>query len=369
MVRRTFLIGLCAFAAACQPSGGPRKTGPAVARGSGFTITADEFKARLDEQSPFIRARYSSLERKKEFLDNLIRFEVLAREAERQGLRNDPDMQLTLKRLMVQKLVQKTVQSEASPAEIPPAEVQKYYEDHRDEYNRPKKVRLAAVIFTAAQGSPERAKKAAAARKALQKLRAEEKRNSLVFAQVVSEFSDDLASKATAGDLQFKSKAELEKAYSKQVADSAFTLKPGETSGVLEAPQGLFILKQTGEQPEMVRTFDQAKAQIEVRLRNMKKTKDLDDWYKRLREQARVSIDEKTLDAVQVPPAPTGGSPISVASGPPGGGPMGGPPMGGPMVGSPMGAPPGHPPPPGAPRPPLRVVPSPPPAAAPPPAK
>ena len=102
MLRRFLVIGLCALAVACGPKKDEKKSGPVVAQGNGVTITADEFKARLDEQSPFIRARYATLERKKEFLDNLIRFEVLAREAEKQGIASDPDVQLTLKKIMVQ---------------------------------------------------------------------------------------------------------------------------------------------------------------------------------------------------------------------------------------------------------------------------
>ena len=176
MVRRILVIGLCAAALACSQQKGPKKSGPVVAKGDGITITADEFKARLDEQSPFIRARYASLDRKKEFLDNLIRFEVLAREAEKQGLANDPDVQNTLKKIMVQKLVQKNFQDASGAANIPDAELQKYFDDHKDEYNRPRRVRVAAVVFNAPQGSPDRAKKLAVAQKALAKLKAEEKK-------------------------------------------------------------------------------------------------------------------------------------------------------------------------------------------------
>ena len=95
MIRRIVVIGLCAAALACSQQKG-KKSGPVVAKGNGISITADEFKARLDEQSPFIRARYTTLDRKKEFLDSLIRFEVLAREAEKQGLAKDPDVYLFL---------------------------------------------------------------------------------------------------------------------------------------------------------------------------------------------------------------------------------------------------------------------------------
>src|SRR6266496_694185 len=113
-MRRILVLGLCALAVACQPQKGNKKSGPPVARGSGFTITADEFKARIDEQSPFIRARYSTLDRKKEFLDNLVRQEVLAVEAERQGLDKDPEVRATLRKIMVQKLVQRKFQQDAS---------------------------------------------------------------------------------------------------------------------------------------------------------------------------------------------------------------------------------------------------------------
>src|SRR4051812_437405 len=39
-------------------------------------ITVGDFQNRINQQSPYVRARYTSLERKKEFLDNLVRFEV-----------------------------------------------------------------------------------------------------------------------------------------------------------------------------------------------------------------------------------------------------------------------------------------------------
>ena len=74
-----------------------------MAQGEGVLITADEVKARLDEQSPFIRQRYQSLERKKEFLDGLVRFELLARAAQQQGLDKDPDVQLAARKMMVQR--------------------------------------------------------------------------------------------------------------------------------------------------------------------------------------------------------------------------------------------------------------------------
>jgi peptidyl-prolyl cis-trans isomerase C len=306
-MRRILVLGLCALAAACSPQSS-KKSGTPVARGSGFTITSDEFKARLDEQSPFIRARYSTLDRKKEFLDNLIRQEVLAVEAERQGLDKDPEVRSTLRKIMVQKLVQRKFQVAAgAQPEVPDAELEKYYADHQAEYVRPRRVRVHAVVFNAPAGSADRAKKLSLAKKALAKVRAEEKKNPLAFAQVVAEYSDDAASKAAAGDLQFRSEEELEKAYSKQLADAAFKLKPGELSGVVESPNALYLLKFTGEQPELNRTFDQVKTQIANKLAREKKTREFDEWLKGLKDKAKIEVDDKALEAVEVAAAPPGG--------------------------------------------------------------
>jgi peptidyl-prolyl cis-trans isomerase C len=322
-MRRLLIVGLFALAAtACQPQSGGKKTGVPIAKGNGVLITSDEFKARLDEQSPFIRARYTTLERKKEFLDNLVRQEVLAAEAERQGLDKDPDVRATLRKIMVQKLVQKKFQPEASPgADVPDAELSKYYEDHKGEYVRPRKVRVQAIFLSAPTGSPERSKKLALAKKTVQKIKADEKKNPLAFNQEVTAVSEDAATKQTGGDLGFRAQDELEKAYGKQVADAAFALKAGETTGVVEAPAGLFILKFAGEQPEMNRTLDQVKGQIAAKLSRDKKSKEFDEWLKGLKEQAHVTIDDKALEAVEVAAAPQAGGP----GGPHGaGGPMGG---------------------------------------------
>src|SRR4029077_17975835 len=68
-------------------------------------ITLGEFQERINRQSPYIRARYTSLEQKKEFLDSLVRFEVLAKEAFRRGLDKDPEVVRTMKQVMIQKLM------------------------------------------------------------------------------------------------------------------------------------------------------------------------------------------------------------------------------------------------------------------------
>ena len=301
-------IAVALATTSCKPQPpGPQKTGPAVAQGGGILITADEVKARLDEQSPFIRQRYQTLDKKKEFLDNLIRFELLARAAERDGLGNDPDVQMTLKKVMVQKYVQRRF-AEGDPAkEIPDAEAQKYYDAHKDEFVKPAKVRLAGILVAATAAN--RPARAAQAKKVLAQVTAAAKKNPMAIQGLARELSDDGATKASGGDQGFKSKEELARQLGQAAADAAFALKDAQPA-LLEAPQGFWVVQVIGRQDEIVRTFDQAKGQIQTRLAREKRTKEFDEHVKKLREEARVQVNDAELEKVPVaaaPPGPMGG--------------------------------------------------------------
>lgn len=317
MRRLVLSLSLAALAAACSQKSGSEKKGPFVAEGNGVAVSAEEFKARLDEQSPFIRSRYTTLERKKEFLDNLVRFEVLAKEAERQGLDKDPDVQNTLRKVMVQKLVQKSFGDQEAAGKLPDTETREYYDKHKDEYVKPLRLRVYQILVKAPAAGADRAKKQDAARKILAQLRAEEKKNQLAFVSVAREKSEDDATKALGGDLNFRSRDDLEKLLGKAAADAAFALKDGETSGLLESPQGFLILKVAGRQEAVERPFEQVKGQISQKLYRERKTKEFDEFVKKLRETAAVKVNDAELEKVAVQGAPAPGMPAGMPAGGP----------------------------------------------------
>jgi len=316
MLRRLAFIGLAALSVtACK------KSNPVVAEGKGFTITAADYKARFQEQNPFMRARASSPEHKKEFLDSLVRFEVLAREAERQGFRDDPEVVQKLKLAMIQKLL-KTQYGDGSAAAVPDADVQKYYDEHAAEFHKPKRVRASIVLFQAPAGSPDRAKKLAAARKALTGLEAaaKERKDVEAFRKLVAESSDDASSKPRGGDIGLKTAAELEQAYGKELATALFGMKQNELSSVVETPQGYVIARVSMVQEEMNQALEQARPQIMQRLSREMKAKEFDTWVKKLEASAQVKVDEKALAAVDLGPtagAPAMSSPVQPEGAPP----------------------------------------------------
>lgn len=291
------------FLAACSRD--PKKSGPAVAKGQDVLVTADEFKAKLDEQSPFVRARYTTLDRKKEFLENLLRFELLAAEARRLELDKDPEVQATVKKILVQRLVRKAFEDDAGKS-AGEADVRRYYDEHVEEFVQPERVRVSQIYLRADRSPAERAARAGDAKKLLARLKAESAKNPLAFANAARELSDDLASRPSGGDLGFRTLEDLEKAWTRPVATATQALRNvGDESGLIETERGFHLLRLTGRQAPTNRPFEQVKGQLASRIGRDKHSKDFEEFVKGLREKAKIEVIDAELEKVQVSAAPT----------------------------------------------------------------
>lgn len=321
---QTFAVTVLATASllACsQESSGPKPSaatpsGDVVAKVGDLLITADELQAKMEENSPFLRAKYDTAERKREFLDNHIRFELLAQEAVRRGLDKDPDVQTAMKKTMVQKLMKEQFDSKPTVDE---GEIRAFYDQNINDYVKPERVRSSHIFFEAAKGDANRAKVKAEATKALATVKAKPgDRN--VFSDLAKTRSDDNFSKRAGGDLSYKTSEQLEESWGTELANAIFALKEtDEIGGLVETEKGFHIIKFTGRQAAMDRSFESVKQQIESRLANQARTKAFDVYVEELKEKAAVSVNEEALAKIEVKgggvPGPTGGSIPTIGGG------------------------------------------------------
>lgn len=274
----------------------------------GEAITVEDFNAKMGEQAPFIRSRYQSLEKKQEFLDNLVRMELLAQEAERRGLDKDPDVRQATKKMMVQKLMRGAYES-ADEQGITEEEIAGYYQEHLNDYVKPERVRLSHIYFNVPKADAQRSKVRAEAVKLATEIKAKEAGpNKSAFADVAKERSDDQISKRAGGDLSFRTEQELTDLFGLEVAKAAFALQAsGEISQVVETDRGLHVLKLTGRQAPMNRGLEEVKGQIESRLGREKANQSFESFVAGLREKAQIQVNEAALEAVVVDTAPAPG--------------------------------------------------------------
>ena len=303
-----------------------------VAKVGATVITVGEFQERINKQSPFVRARYTTNEKKKEFLDSLIRFEVMANEAERRGYDKDPEVLRVMKQQMISKFLQKDFESKLKVEDVPDADVEKYYKEHPAEFNQKDEVRVSEVVAK----DKAKADKAYAEAKALPKIAAAApapEGNQKQFKDIVAKYGDDDEAKQRGGDLGFFDKESTR--YPKPVVEAAFKLaEVGDVAAPIKVEKGWSVIRLTQKRPGFNRPLAEVKRQIQQRLFRDTRTKAMDNFVAELKKKSVIDVNENNLAKVVID--------TGAGAGPAAGGPMGGPPG---MSFGPPGATPPQPPP------------------------
>lgn len=300
--QRIAAVALIALASSCTDAPGTVKVelkkkslqGKPVATFGAETITDAELAQRFAELNPYTRARYQTLEQKREYLDGLVRYELLAREAARRNLQNDPEVVESMKRVMVQRLIKTEI--EDKPAPITAEAVQQYYDQHKGDYVKPAMTRLRHVfVKTEHKAKGEDALKRALALAPL---------DYAAFSLLAREVSEEPRTQPIEGDLRFLTDEELAKQYGPELVTAAASLKQvGEVFGALvETKAGFHVLKLEGRQVALNLTVDQVKQSIESTLANDGKMERYRAFLDGLKKGSELKVDESALAAVPVDP-------------------------------------------------------------------
>lgn len=294
-------LGAALILSACGGGGGGGTNAPgAAATSEGSTevvatigarkITLGELERQLESQ-PITRSRLTDMERKKEFLENVIRYELLAMEAERRGLDKAPEVRDAMRRVMVQKLTQEQIGDRKMP--VTEEEAREFYEANLHDYVKPERVRLSHIFFKAPKGDPSRNRVRAEAERALAEVR---KGDREAFAELAKKRSDDNRSKRAGGDLSFRTQKEYEEMWGEEFARAGFSLRSvGQIADLVVTDDGFHIVKLLGRQDKLERSFESVRQSIENRLEREKKTKAFEAFVEDLREKAKPTINEEVL--------------------------------------------------------------------------
>jgi len=297
----------------------PEQAAEVVAKVGDRTITVGDVTDQINRLSPYIRRRWAAPEKRKEFLQKLIRIELLSQEAEKQGLGEDPEVQRTIKQVMIRLMVKNDLEKNVLPTSVDEALLKAEYEKELDKYRRPAQVRASQIVVaTAAQ-----------AEKLITELKGKGDDRKL-FRDKAKELSLDKQTKDRGGDLGYFSRPaerrEDEPVVPKEVAEAAWALaKVGDVADKpVKTEAGFHIVKMTNQKPEMNRPFESVKKLIENRLLRDKRREAMDKFIADLRAKSKIEIFEDNLAKLDVD---TSGAPGEPGSAPPG---LGGPhdPMG-----------------------------------------
>lgn len=275
----------------------------AVATVDGQAITAGAFREAMAVRGGETPEVFASPANKDALLDELIRFEVLAARAEKDGILRDPDFVRTVKRMAIQRLEERALSQSKAELEVSDAEVEAYYREHAADYRLPERIHVAVVhVSVPAIVSPEKETELAA--------RAETAREEALalpgatrnFGYVAAKYSDDQATRYKGGDAGWLTKGAGAYRWDEAVVAAVLALsEPGAISPVLEDGNGFYVFRLMERTPESTVELERVAGGIRMELARRKRTAVLERLYAESREACRVRVDQALLETVQPP--------------------------------------------------------------------
>ena len=137
------------------------------------------------------------------------------------------------------------------------AEIKAAYDSRKDRFQQPEERRASHILLASEKLGKDKAKAKA------EQLLAEIRKTPAAFADLAKKNSDDPGSAAKGGDLGFFGRGMMVKSFE----DSAFGLKEGEISGVVESDFGFHIIKVTGIHAAKEKPLAEVRGEIEAELK------------------------------------------------------------------------------------------------------
>ena len=197
---------------------------------------------------------------KESLLRQIVQTTVIADVARANGFDKKPDVKKQLELFTNNFLVNEFLKREvAQKVTVSESDEKSYYDGHKDEFMVPETVKARHILVKVAPGASDEDKKKAKekAQSILEKIKAGGD-----FAKLASELSDDPGSKQKGGDLGFFAKGRMVKPFE----DAAFSLKPGEVSGIVETQFGYHIIKVDEKKAGFQEPFEKVKERINQKL-------------------------------------------------------------------------------------------------------
>ena len=223
--------------------------------------------------------------------------EDLEKAAQAQGVSFEEFKQNLKNSILTQRVIQQEVGGHIS---VTQQEIQDFYNQHKDEMQRPEQVRLSEILIAvqpAKAGTGQSSPSEAASDEAVAQAKA---KAYAIYAQLVKGAKfDELARQnsggptaAQGGDLEYFKRGTL----SKQLEDQVFGLKAGQFTEPIRTNQGWVILKVAEHQAEGVPTLKEVEPQIQERLYMSKMQPALREYLTKLRENAYIDIKPPYVD-------------------------------------------------------------------------
>ena len=270
------------------------KNGVVLAEVNGATITDADFYKEQESLPPYLKPMTETPEGKREMLDTMVVRELIVQQAKKDGIDKSPEVAAKLedlkKRVVVEAFLKKKVEESANVSD---AELQEFYKKNQDKFQTGEQIKASHILV----------KSAAEAKDIEKQLKA-----GASFDALAKKHSIDGAA-AKGGDLGWFGKGSMLPEFEKV----AFSLKEGQTSGIVQTKFGYHIIKATGKRPAGARSFEEVREEIKAAVIPEKQQATFAKLKEELKKDAKLSIKEDALKTLKSKGAPEAQTPPTEA--------------------------------------------------------
>jgi peptidyl-prolyl cis-trans isomerase SurA len=218
--------------------------------------------------------------------------------------RNYEDFKNDIKnRLYIDEVMRREIGSKIIPDKT---EIQKYYDEHKDQFVRPESVYVREIFVSTENKTPEeKVALKAKAESLLARVKAGED-----FGELANRYSD-AGTRANNGDLGLFRRGMMPA----NLEDAVFNLKRNEVTDVIEIPTGYEILQVMEHYVAGLQPVDKVENEITNALYDQKMKPALRDYLDKLREDSYVDVQSPYVDTAGVPSRPIEEVPVGPEAG------------------------------------------------------
>jgi peptidyl-prolyl cis-trans isomerase SurA len=191
-----------------------------------------------------------------------------------QGITYEKFREQARERFIVEQMRIKNVSSEIM---VSPHKMEVYYNDHKAEYHVEDQVKLRMIVLNKPAGG-DSAQEKELAEEVLAKIKA-----GAAFTNMASLYSQG-SQRGQGGDWGWVERSVLRK----ELADVAFSLKPGDLSDVIDTPGAFYIMQVEETKPAHYKPLSEMRDEIERILLDQERTRLEDQWISRLKKKTFV---------------------------------------------------------------------------------
>lgn len=273
-----------------------RSDSPVIASINKESITQDDFIKEISRVPQWARDKFTGKEGKDQFLDELIKRELIYERAKKMRLHKDTEYlarveefkKMTLVSLMLKKEVEEKVA-------VDDAAVKDFFEKNADKLTIGSQLKASHILVETEKEADD----------ILEKIDKGEG-----FAELAKSFSKDTNSAKKGGDLGYFGRGKMVPEFERAV----MSMKVGEVSKPVQTRFGYHIIKLTDIKKGKAADFEQSKDAIKKQLIAERKKALFDSYVEKLRAESSVTRNEDVLESIALPwekaevtpPAPMG---------------------------------------------------------------